>query len=331
MHQGAVHFRWRTPLWRLLLVAFFLSLIFPNAHASTTKELLSAGRVDDAIEALRAQTEKSPADAETQNLLCRAYFMLEQWDRGIPACERAVELDSRTSVYQLWLGRIYGEKADRVIFVSALPLAKKVRIAFERAVELDPKNWEAHADLAEFYVEAPGIVGGGKNKARQQADALMPLNPAMSHWVAARIAEKNTDKDQASAEQEYRAEIAVSHSAVRGWVDLAIFLRHTDRLDEMEEALRHLESAPIDRPESLMDGAGMLLRTGRNYPLAAKLLRRYLTAPVEEGPAFKAHDMLGQVLEKQGDRKGAAEEYSAALALAHDYVRAQENLKRLDH
>jgi tetratricopeptide (TPR) repeat protein len=327
MGRVAVQFRWRTSFCKLLLVLLFLS----SAYAATTKELLSSGRVDEAIEALHAQTEKSPNDAESQNLLCRAYFMLEQWDRGIPYCERAVELDSHTSVYQLWLGRIYGEKADRVTFISALPLAKKVRIAFERAVELDPNSWEARADLAEFYVEAPGIIGGGKNKARQQADALMPLNPAMSHWVAARIAEKDKDKDQASAEQEYRAEIAVSHSSARGWVDLAIFLRHADRLDEMEETLRHLESAPLDRPESLMDGAGMLLRTERNYRLATKLLRRYLEAPVEEGPAFKARDMLGQVLEKQGDHKGAAEEYRAALALAHDYSRAQEDLKRVDH
>jgi tetratricopeptide (TPR) repeat protein len=331
MRQVAVKLRWRSPFFRMLLAALLASFILPIAHASAPKELLSSGRVDEAIEALHAQIEKSPNDAASQNLLCRAYFMLEQWDSGIPACERAVELESHTSVYQLWLGRVYGEKADRVSFVSALPLAKKVRLAFERAVELDPKNWEARADLAEFYVEAPGIIGGGKNKARQQADALMPLNPAMSHWIAARIAEKDRDKDQASAEQEYRAEIAVSHSAVRGWLDLAIFLRHANRFDEMEEALRHLESAPLDRPESLMDGAGMLLRTERNYPLAAKLLRRYLAAPVEEGPAFKAHDMLGQVLEKQGDRKAAAEEYQAALNLAHDYTRAQEDLKRVDH
>jgi hypothetical protein len=39
--------------------------------------------------------------------------------------------------------------------------------------------------------------------------------------------------------------------------------------------------------------------------------------------------MLGQLLEKQGDRAGAAEEYRAALALAHAYKSAQEGLKRV--
>jgi predicted negative regulator of RcsB-dependent stress response len=61
------------------------------------------------------------------------------------------------------------------------------------------------------------------------------------------------------------------------------------------------------------------------------LLRRYLASPVEEGPAFKAHDLLGQALEKQGDRKAAADEYRAALALSRTYARAREDLKRVDH
>jgi tetratricopeptide (TPR) repeat protein len=313
----------RVWLWTLLI-----SLQVAAAFATDSpKILLASGRVDDAIQILEQQVDRSSPDAQSYNFLCRAYFMIEEWDRGIPACERARDLDPTNSVYELWLGRIYGEKADRAGFLSGAGLAKKVRVAFERAVELDPQNWEARTDLAEFYLEAPGIVGGGKDKARRQADALMLLNPAMSHWVAGRIAEK--EKDPAAAELEYRAAVAVSHSSVREWVDLAIFLRHAHRIDEMVEALRHLDSAPIDRRESLMDAASLLLRTGRDYPLAVMLLRRYLSAPVEEGPAFKAHDLLGQVLEREGHRSAAAEEYRAALALNHNYTRAAEALRRV--
>jgi len=319
------------PLGRVFFLLVFLTLQFQAAAdtASTSpKELLAQGRVDEAIELLDRQIAHSP-DAESYNLLCRAHFMLEEWDRGIPDCERARDLDPKNSFYELWLGRIYGEKADRAGLMSAAGLAKKVRVAFERAVELDPSNWQARTDLAEFYIDAPGIVGGGKDKARQQADALMTLNPARSHWVAGRIAEKN--KDAAAAELEYRAAVAVSHSAVREWVDLANFYRHANRLDDMAQALRHLESAPMDRADSLMDGASLLFRTNRDPALAVGLLRKYLAAPAEEGPAFKAHDLLGQLLEKQGDRDGAAQEYRAALSLAHGYARAQEDLRRLSH
>jgi tetratricopeptide (TPR) repeat protein len=312
-----------------LLLTFFLLSLQTLSAASSPQELIAAGRVDDAIQALQQQIARNPTDAGSYNLLCRAYFMLEEWDRGIPACERARNLDPQNSLYQLWLGRIYGEKADRAGLFSAAGLAKKVRTSFERAVALDPKSWEARTDLAEFYLEAPGIVGGGKDKAREQIDVIAPLNPGMADWVAARIAEKN--KDAAAAEHEYRAAITATHSGARAWLDLAIFLRHANRLDEMDQAVQKLESAPVDRAESVMDGASVLLHAGRDYPLAVRLLRRYLAAPVEEGPAFKAHDLLGQLLEKQGDRQGAAAEYRAALALAHSYTRAQEDLKRVEH
>jgi tetratricopeptide (TPR) repeat protein len=302
----------------------------PASAEISAQALLAAGRADEAIETLQRQIDRAHGDAESNNLLCRAYFMLEEWDRGIAACERARNLDPQKSLYYLWLGRVYGEKADRAGFLSASGLAKKVRTSFERAVELDPKSWEARTDLAEFYLEAPGIVGGGKDKARAQADAIMPLNPAMSHWVAARIAEK--EKDKTAAESEYRAAIVASHSGVRAWLDLASFLRHANRFDEMEQALQHLESGPVDHPASLVDGAGMLLRTGRDYDLAVRLLRRYFSnGPVEEAPAFRAHDLLGQFLEKQGDRQAAAEQYREALALVHNYTRAQEDLKRIEH
>ena len=144
-----------------------------------------------------------------------------------------------------------------------------------------------------------------------------------------RLAERA--KDEPSAEREYRAAIDASHGGARAWLNLAIFFRHTNRLDEMEQALTTLESRPLDRPESLMDGASMLLRTNRNLPLGERLLRRYLQSPVETGPAFKAHYLLGQMLEKQGDRAGAAREFRAALSLAHTYGPAREALHRVEH
>jgi tetratricopeptide (TPR) repeat protein len=196
-------------------------------------------------------------------------------------------------------------------------------------VELDPKSWEARNDLAEFYAEAPGVVGGGKDKAREQANALMPFNVAMAHWVLARIAEKS--KDSAGAEKEYRAAIEASHSGARAWLNLANFYRYARRLDDMEKALKNLESCPLDFPESLMHAGDILLRSGRNAPMAMRYLHRYLTAPVEAGPAFKAREILGQLLERQGDRSGAAAQYREALALAHTYPRAKEDLRRVDH
>ena len=307
-----------------------LTLLFcipSSSLAVSAKDLLAAGKVDEAIAVLQQQTSGPAASAESFNLLCRAYFMIDEWDRGIPYCERARNLDPGNSLYELWLGRIYGEKADRAGFFTAAGLAKKVRNSFERAVELDPASSAARTDLGEFDAEAPGIVGGGKDKARAQAAALMSIDPERAHWLLARIAEKSNDP--AGAEREYRAAISASHSEARTWQDLAGFLFHQHRLDEMEQAIHSVESSPVDHPEALMYAGGLLLRAQRNYPLAMRLLRRYLASPVEDAPAFKAHELLGQLQEKQGDRAAAAAEYRASLALFRNYARAQEGLRRV--
>ncbi len=317
----------RNAIFGLLVCPLVTVAVFA---ALSPLQLLIRGQVDIAVPDLEQRLSQSPKDASSFNLLCRAYFMMEEWDRGISNCERAADLDPQSSTYQLWLGRVYGEKADRSNFVSAPGLAKKSRAAFEKAVELDPKNVEARMDLGEFYAEAPGFIGGGKDKARQQAQALLSLDPAIGHWVLARIAEK--EKDPAKAESEYRAEIVASHGAVRGWVDLANFLLYAHRYDEMNQALTHTETAPIDHPESLMHAGNLLLRSQQNYPLAVRLLQRYLSNRLcEEGPAFKAHTILGEVLAKQGDKAAAAQEFRAALSLYGNYTRAKDDMKKIEH
>jgi tetratricopeptide (TPR) repeat protein len=314
----------------ILALALLAALPQLAGAADNAPALLAAGRIDDAITTLRGELSQAPNDPQAHNLICRAYFALEDWDHAIAACEKAVSLAPNNSSYHLWLGRTYGEKADASSFFTAAGLAKKVRTEFERAVELDPNSVDARTDLAEFYLEAPGIVGGGQDKARTQVAKLATLDPAKAHWINGRIAEKK--KDLVTAEQEYRAAIQADSGSGDAWVNLASFYRHTGRLDEMEKAINHVGSAPAKEPVVLMDAAETLIRAGRNFPGAIQLLRQYLasTSTGEEAPTFKAHYLLGTILEKQGDKRAAAQEYSAALALARNFSRAQDALKRVN-
>jgi tetratricopeptide (TPR) repeat protein len=315
---------------KVVLPLLMLIAASTASRADSAKDMLAAGRVDEAITQLNEHGSSTSADAESSNLLCRAYFALENWDRAESSCRKAAALDPDNGRYHLWLGRVYGEKADRSNFLAAAGLAGKVREEFERAVQLNPNDVDARLDLAEFYLEAPGIVGGGEDKAREQARYVASLNPSREHWVYARIAEKK--RDTVSAEREYHQYIDLSNGDAEAWLNLALFLRRQKRYDEMEQALVKLSQSPVAKPGVLVEAAEMLYRTGRNFAFAAELLHRYLASgPVEAAPAFKARYLLGLLLEKQGDKEGAAQEYRASLSLARNFGVAQQALNRVAH
>jgi tetratricopeptide (TPR) repeat protein len=319
-----------TSISRILAISLLLAASLTASVADSARDMLAAGRIDDAIAELNGRLSSAPADAESSNLLCRAYYTLEEWDRAEASCRKAVSLDPENSAFHLWLGRVYGEKADRVNFMSAASLAGKVRGEFERAVQLNPKDLEARLDLAEFYIDAPGIVGGGEQKAREQAQFIRTLDSGREHWIYARIAEKK--KDLPAAEREYRQYIDLSKGDAEAWLNLALFFRHQKRFDEMEQAIVKLSQTPNPEPDVLWEASAMLERARRNYPLATELVNRYLaSSPVEKAPAFRAHYLRGELLEKQGDKAGAAREYRASLSLARNFGMAQQALNRVAH
>ena len=295
--------------------------------------LLQNGRANQALQVLNARIQKDANDAQAYNLMARVYFQLEQWDDAIHAAEKSVVLAPQVSEYHQWLARACGEKAEAAGPVSAFSLVRRVKSEFEKAVALDPdgKNLSARVDLAEFYIEAPYVMGGDKGKARHIADFISQHDPALSHYILAKLEEKQNARNR--AENEYQAAIEASGNMAKYWVMLGSFYRRVGRADDMESAVNKSLKAKQDEGVSLFDGATLLMNGGRNFPQAMQMLRRYLSLddPAEDGPAFQAHYFLGVLLEKQGDAKAAVAEYRAALALASDYKRAQEALARLTH
>jgi cytochrome c-type biogenesis protein CcmH/NrfG len=310
-----------------LLTAILLpTLVWADAAAA---KMLAEGRVDDAISTLQAKIKDSPRDAESYCLLCRAYYMVGDWDSGIAACEKAVALDAYNASYHSWLGRIYGEKADHAGFITGARMAGKVRTQFETAVRLNPDSVDARADLADFYLEAPGIVGGGKDKAEEQAQEISKLDAAQGQRVKARIAEQK--KDYPAAEKAYRSAIELSGQKPGTWLNLAYFYSHVGRIDDMQDAIHHATAPAMNRPDLLMPAAELLMNRQPNSPEAAELLKRYLASgkTTEEAPVFKAHYLLGKNLEQNGDKQAAADQYREALALAKNFAPAREALDRL--
>jgi tetratricopeptide (TPR) repeat protein len=294
----------------------------PKNSLAQADAAFQAGEADHALSIL----DSLPASAEIHNLRCRVYFALEHFDEAANECEEAVRLDGRSAVNHLWLGRALGEKADHASFVSAYSLAKRTRVEFEQAVSLDPRNGDAMSDLGEFYASAPGVVGGGADKAQGLIPELQKVDAARAHILMARIAESR--KDSGTAERELKLATTSSEHPAFAWMALASFYRKHERWNDMEAAVENgHRAAQHDKHAgvALYNGASVLTRSKQNLALAEKMLEEYLAdyPRTEEGPAFEAYTRLARLKAQLGDKNGALQAKAAALKLAHDYKPAQ--------
>ncbi|HVC45700.1 MAG TPA: hypothetical protein VND90_00510 [Terracidiphilus sp.] len=297
-----------------------------QAGAATLAEAnaaLQAGEADKALALLHSL----PVTAQAHNLRCRVLYTLEKWNAAVDECQKAVAMEADNSEYHMWLGRALGEKADRASFLSAFSLGKKVHAEFELAVKLDSRNASALADLGEFDYSAPGIVGGGMDKAQQVAEQLDHVDPVRAAELRGHIAE--TEKDYPTSERYLKEAIAASPQPAFQWMALGSYYRRRKDWDQMQTAVENgYRAAEHERRTgvALYNGASILIQTGRDFDLAKKMLQQYLngTSQTEEGPAFVAHVRLAKLDAALGDKSAAWHEKAAALALAREYKPAEE-------
>jgi tetratricopeptide (TPR) repeat protein len=298
-----------------LLILAAGSLHADNARANVA---LQQGRVDEAKSLLQTSLQQQPSDAQAHQLLCRVFYAQEMGDQAIHECQLATVQAPGDSDHQMWLARAYGLKASHTNMIAAFKLAKKVRASFAQAVQLDDSNFQAMNDLGDFYVEAPGIVGGGTDKAQVLADQMTPRFPSQAHRLRGMIAEKQSDMK--TAETEFKAAVAVAH-APDTYIDLAGFYQRQHRADEAAATVRLAVATDHAKDAVLVDAATVLTDAQRSPDLAIKLLREYLASPgkSDAAPAFKVHIQLGKLLAKAGDSAGQQAEYEAAQDLASGY------------
>jgi len=142
------------------------------AGQDNAKLAYQKGDYAKAIELLKAAESKDSPNADIQLLLTKSYLELDQYDQAVSSGEKAVAINPKSSESHQWLGEAYGGKAEHASMLSAYPLARKTQKEFEIAVELDDKNFAAAQDLVEYDCSAPGLVGGGEDKARPEIEKL---------------------------------------------------------------------------------------------------------------------------------------------------------------
>jgi tetratricopeptide (TPR) repeat protein len=289
---------------------------------------LQAGQADKALALLSALPQQGQNNAQALNLACRVHYTLGQWDAAVRNCEQAVRLDPHNARNHMWLGRAYGEKANKSSFFSAYSLGKRVVQEFQQATQLDPQDSEALFDLGTFYIEAPSVVGGGMDKAQSVVAQLDRVDPPRAYELRAEMAKRS--KDYASAEANLKKATSVSRHPAHEWSTLARFYGERKRWDDMEAAIHSCQAAAARDPHSsvaLYDAAGVLISARRNSALAVKLLQDYLAGQwkTEEAPAFVAYSRLAMLQRELGDAANAQSNIAAANQMARDYQSAQDS------
>ncbi len=213
------------------------------------------------------------------NLLGRNYFMMGDYKKATDAFERATALDARSSDHWHWLGRTYGRRAELASVFTAPGYANKTRQHLERAVSLDERNIEALNDLFEYYLQAPGFLGGGLDKAQALIDKIAAVDPVERYWANARVAEQK--KDFNTAEAQLRRSMELAPRQIGRVVDLAKFLARRGRTQESEVIFEQARKIEPNSPTYLWERANLLIEQKRNLGEARRLLEQYITVKVK--------------------------------------------------
>lgn len=242
--------------------------------------------------------------------------------------EKAVQLNPRSSVYYDWLGRAYGEQAQRASKLKLPFLANKTKAAWDKSLSLDPDNLDTRQDLIVYYLQAPGFLGGGKDKARAMAQEVARRNPYRGAASWFRIC--NDAKDQACVERQLNFLMSSYPDSAYGYTASALYYSTNRQADKAFAILdQRLKSRPND-PAALYAYGRAASVSGMNLDRGQDALNRYIAAPIPTGPPVtRAHYHLGLILEKKGDKAGARAEYQTALRIDPGLEDARKALEAL--
>jgi tetratricopeptide (TPR) repeat protein len=279
--------------WLSIVLTTAGLLTASSAEFERARQFFSRSQFQAAITALAPVA--SVPDGPTQELLGKSYFMLGEYSKAAGAFERAVAANPNSSVYFHWLGKAQGRRAETAGPFTAPGYASKARQAFEKAVELDNRNIEAINDLFSYYLEAPGFLGGGLDKAAELAKRIQAIDPVEYHYAMAQIADKR--RDYRSAESHFRSAFELAPRQVGRIVDLAKYLSTHGKEQESDALFAQAEKIAPNEPRVMFERAHYYIRTKRNLCTAKSLLERYLSAPlsVDDPPRAEAERLLKQV------------------------------------
>ena len=284
---------------------------------------------DAGASASLTQVKDSSGEAKAAFDRGRAAHTAGKTDEAVNAFERAVALDPTSSFYQMWLGHAYTRQLSSAGFLRKPFIARRSGEAYNMAVKLDPASIDAAEARLDFFLGAPGIVGGGIDKARAEAKRIVTLDAYRGAMATARVAEH--EKQWAEAERLYRSLMADYPDRTAAVDALVTMLLNAKRFDEGFKIVDDRLARLPDETSSLYNLGRLSAVSGQHLARGEAALRRVLAMPGSD-PARQsnAHYRLGMIKERMGDPQAAATEYRAAVDLFPRHQAAAAALKKIE-
>jgi tetratricopeptide (TPR) repeat protein len=288
--------------------------------------------VDDLqLDRARADTKVAIARnaADDAALHCMGVIELAANDPGAAAnwFDRAVTANDRVAAHHLWLANALGEQAPTTSRFKLPFLAKRIKSEFDKAAALDPESIDARHGLIQFYSRAPSIMGGSMDKAKDQARAIEKLEAMRGHLEMAALEQRGGDLT--GAEQELDAAVAAAPDSAVAQYSLAALYQSEKRWPEAFAIYdRLIATMPGELMARFQYGRASAL-SGTNLERGASELKSFIAAAGDSVPAVTragAHDRLGTIYARQGQKDAARAEYQAALAINPRNAEAKKGL-----
>ncbi len=300
-----------------------------NGPLAIAQRQFDAGDYTAAIGTLQGILAKNHGEAPAYFWMARSYYELRDYDNAVTQAEQATRLAPQNSVYHQWLGRSYGSKADRE---RSFFLARKTKKEFEEAVRLDPENISARRDLEEFYLEAPWILGGSRDRAMEQVNAIAAKDAVAGHLAKAEYWRdaKKTDL----VEEEYRWVFQLKPHNADSYLEVSGFYINQKDVTRLRSAIEAAAQVNPSEPRLAYYRGVAEILAGTNLNEGEQYLKSFIASTPERSdwPSHAAaREWLGQLYEKQGRRVQAAEQYRAAIQIDPGRKSARDRLKNLEN
>lgn len=347
----------------VLLILLFSTSLTAQSEITKGVQLFEDGNLSEAKTFFQQKIKSDKKHAESNFYMGRIYFDEEDYEEATEWFKNAAKYNEELSKYAMWLGHAYGRRAQNAGKLKQAFYAKDSRKNYEKAIELDPDNVEARESAIEFYLQAPGFLGGGRDKAEEQATLISNIDGVAGFIAWGRIYSyydeiESTYENYSTAieiypeemvfyyrlfnyhfgEQKYDEAIEIAKKQLV-YNDTTAVIYHNlgnayQWADRFDEAFVEYQKALETDPEfsTTLYQIGRLAAVSNMYlNEGEESLIQFLAQKDEydNNTLAWAYFRLGTIYENKGNIEAAKDQYEQALKANEDHAESKEALRRI--